>query len=77
LGKARHHVRKRHLYRTRAEWKIPLRALRLRLFAFAAPMKKVARMWRSHEELILNWFQAKGEISTVEEGLNHKIRVVT
>jgi transposase len=42
------------------------------------PMKKVARMLRSHEELILNWFRAKGEISTgAVEGLNNKIRVVT
>jgi transposase len=42
------------------------------------PMKKVARMLRSHEELILNWFRAKGEISNgVVEGLNNKIRVIT
>jgi transposase len=42
------------------------------------PMKKVARMLRSHEELILNWFRAKGEISSAAvEGLNNKIRVVT
>src|ERR1039458_9894217 len=27
------------------------------------PMKKVARMLRAHEPLILNWFRAKGEIS--------------
>ena len=27
------------------------------------PMKKVARMLRTHEPLILNWFRAKGEIS--------------
>ena len=50
------------------------RAMRSRL----QPMKKVARMLRSHEELILNWFRAKGEISTgAVEGLNNKIRVVT
>jgi transposase len=42
------------------------------------PMQKVARMLRSHEDLILNWFKAKGEISNgVVEGLNNKIRVVT
>ena len=42
------------------------------------PMKKVARMLRAHEELILNWFRAKGEISSgAVEGLNNKIRVVT
>jgi hypothetical protein len=28
------------------------------------PMKKVARMLRAHEPLILNWFRAKGEISS-------------
>jgi transposase len=50
------------------------RAMRSRL----EPMKKVARMLRSHEELILNGFRAKGEISTgAVEGLNNKIRVVT
>ena len=42
------------------------------------PMKKVARMLRTHEELLLNWFRAKGEISAgTVEGLNNKIRVVT
>ena len=50
------------------------RALRSRL----EPMKKVARMLRAHEPLILNWFRAKGEISDgAVEGLNNKIRVVT
>ena len=50
------------------------RAMRSRI----EPMKKVARMLRSHEDLILNWFKAKGEISTGPvEGLNNKIRVVT
>lgn len=42
------------------------------------PMKKVARMLRAHEKLLLNWFKAKGEISGgAVEGLNNKIRVVT
>ena len=42
------------------------------------PMKKVAQMLRAHEELLLNWFRAKGEISAgAVEGLNNKIRVVT
>lgn len=42
------------------------------------PMKRVARMLRNHEELLLNWFKAKGEISGgAVEGLNNKIRVVT
>ena len=50
------------------------RAMRSRL----EPMRKVARMLRTHEELLLNWFRAKGEISTgAVEGLNNKIRVVT
>jgi hypothetical protein len=50
------------------------RALRSRI----EPMRKVARMLRVHEELILNWFRANGEISTgTVEGLNIKIRGVT
>jgi transposase len=50
------------------------RALRSRL----QPMGKVARMLRSHEDLIMNWFRAKGDISSGPvEGLNNKIRVVT
>lgn len=41
-------------------------------------MKKVARMLRAHEELLLNWFRARGEISSgAVEGLNNNIRVVT
>src|SRR5207302_1355689 len=36
------------------------------------------RMLRAHEELLMNWFRAKGEISSgAVEGLNNKIRVVT
>ncbi len=35
-------------------------------------------MLRTHEEFLLNWFKARGEISDgVVEGLNNKIRVVT
>jgi len=50
------------------------RALRSRL----EPLKKVARMLRSHEALILNWFKARGEVATgATEGRNNKIRVVT
>lgn len=41
-------------------------------------MRKLARMLRAHEEVLLNWFRAKGEISTgAVEGHNNKIRVVT
>jgi transposase len=50
------------------------RAMRSRI----EPMKRVARMLRTHEELLLNWFRARGEISAAAvEGLNNKIRVVT
>jgi transposase len=50
------------------------RALRSRI----EPMKKVARMLRTHKPLLMNWFKAKGEISSgAVEGLNNKIRVVT
>jgi transposase len=42
------------------------------------PMKKVARMLRSHRELILNWFRARGQLSVgAVEGLNGKARVIT
>jgi len=50
------------------------RAMRSRL----EPMRKVARMLRNHEELLLNWFRAKGQLSSGSvEGLNNKCRVVT
>jgi len=40
------------------------------------PMKKVARMLRKHEELILNWFRADGKISNgAVEGLNLKAKL--
>ena len=42
------------------------------------PMKKVAGMLRSHRELILNWFRARGQLSVgAVEGLNGKARVIT
>jgi transposase len=42
------------------------------------PMKTVARTLRNHRELILNWFRAKGEISSgAVEGLNNKVKLVT
>ena len=42
------------------------------------PMKKIARMLRGHQALILNWFRAKKELSNAPtEGMNNKIRVVT
>ena len=42
------------------------------------PMKKVARMLRSHRGLILNWFRVKGQVSLgAVEGLNNKAKVTT
>ena len=42
------------------------------------PMKEVARMLRSHRDLILNWFRAKGQFSSgVVEGFNGKARAIT
>lgn len=52
------------------EWST--RVLRSRI----EPMKKVARMLRSHRELLLNWFRAKGTISAgVVEGFNNKVKL--
>ena len=40
------------------------------------PMKKVARTLEKHGELILNWFQAKGAISSgMVEGLNYNVKL--
>lgn len=48
------------------------RAMRSRL----QPMKKVARSLRRHRELLLNWFRARGEISSgIVEGFNNKAKV--
>lgn len=42
------------------------------------PMKKVARTIRNHRELILNWFEARGTMSSgVVEGLNNKVKLTT
>lgn len=50
------------------------RVMRSRLEA----MKKVASMLRTHRELILNWFRARGQLSAgAVEGLNGKVRVIT
>lgn len=39
------------------------------------PMKQIARSLRNHKPLILNWFKAKGEVSTgAVEGFNNKIK---
>jgi len=48
------------------------RAMRSRL----EPMKKVARMLRRHEDLLLNYFRAKRQFtSAAVEGMNNKARV--
>jgi len=42
------------------------------------PMKKIARMLRSHRSLILNYFRAKEQIALgAVEGLNNKAKVTT
>jgi len=42
------------------------------------PMQKVARMLRSHRELLLNWFRARKTISSgVIEGFNNKLKLNT
>ena len=48
------------------------RVLRSRL----EPMKKVARTLRGHEDLILNWFRAKGLFSSgMVEGFNYNVKL--
>jgi transposase len=50
------------------------RALRSRI----EPIKKVARMLRSHRHLMLNWFRARGQVSGgAVEGFNNKAKVIT
>lgn len=52
------------------EW--ATRAMRSKL----EPLKKVVRSLREHEELLLNWFRARGEISAgIVEGLNNKAKL--
>jgi len=42
------------------------------------PMKKVAKMLRKHRELLLNWFRAKGQLSSgVVEGFNTRAKLTT
>jgi transposase len=42
------------------------------------PMKKVAMTIRNHRSLIMNWFRAKGQLSSgAVEGLNNKVKLVT
>ena len=50
------------------------RAMRSRI----EPIKKVAKMLRTHRELILNWFRAKKVFSSgIVEGLNAKAKLAT
>jgi transposase len=54
------------------EW--TARVMRSRL----EPMKKIARSMRAHRPLILNWFRARGQVSSgAVEGLNNKVKLVT
>lgn len=47
------------------------KAMRSRL----EPMQKIARMIRSHKPLILNWFEARGQLSLgAVEGMNNKLK---
>ena len=40
------------------------------------PLKKVACSLRTHRELLLDWFRAKGTISAgIVEGLNNKVKL--
>lgn len=49
-------------------------AMRSRL----APLKKFVRTMRAHEELIMNWFEAKKAYSSgAVEGMNRKINLIT
>jgi len=42
------------------------------------PMKRVARMLRKHRPLLLNWFRAKGQLSSgVVEGFNAKAKLTS
>ncbi len=42
------------------------------------PVKKFARTLRNHQALILNWFRARGLISSAAvEGINNKLKVIT
>ena len=41
-------------------------------------MKKITSSLREHRELILNWFRAKGTVSSgTVEGLNNKVKLTT
>lgn len=55
-----------------SSWTSGLRVMRSRL----EPLKKVARTLRTHRELLLNWFRARGTISAgIVEGFNNKAKL--
>src|SRR5262249_46086485 len=55
-----------------AEWTSRVMRSRLR------PMKKMTRAFRTRWPVILNWFRARGEVSSgAVEGLNNKVKLVT
>ena len=42
------------------------------------PMKRIAKMLRRHQPLLLNWFRAKGQLSSgVVEGFNTKAKLTS
>lgn len=42
------------------------------------PMKKIAKMLRTHRELLLNWFRTKGQVALgAVEGFNNKAKVTS
>jgi transposase len=42
------------------------------------PMKKVAATVQGHRALIMNWFEAKGKLSSgAVEGMNNKVKLVS
>jgi hypothetical protein len=41
----------------------PVRTV-IRALVLLEPMKKMARMLRAHEPLLMNWFRARGELSS-------------
>jgi transposase len=50
------------------------RTMRSRL----VPMKKIAKMLRTHRELLLNWFRTKGQVALgAVEGFNNKAKVTS
>ncbi|MDH5299196.1 MAG: transposase, partial [Desulfobulbaceae bacterium] len=42
------------------------------------PMKKVAKMLRTHQDYLLNWFRCRDRIALgAVEGFNNKVKVIT